>query len=105
MKRAPRTKAHRKTSHKIAPPSQLEQAPLGRVRISDWVRLCDAVQTGALEFIRINAGLNIRVSDVADHLGVTRRWVEKRFEQVLNRSVLALTRGMKMGVAPLIKVL
>jgi len=42
----------------------------------------------ALEYIRINAGLNIRVSDVANHCGVTQRWVEKRFALALARSVM-----------------
>lgn len=48
----------------------------------------DRLVIRALEYIRINAGLNIRVSDVAGHLGVTRRWVEKRFDLALGRSVL-----------------
>lgn len=41
----------------------------------------------ALEFIRINSGLNIRVSDVAEHLGVTPRWAEKSFKQAVGRSL------------------
>ena len=41
----------------------------------------------ALEHIRINAGLNIRVSDVAEHLGVTPRWAEKSCREALGRSL------------------
>jgi LacI family transcriptional regulator len=41
----------------------------------------------ALEFIRINAGLNLRVSDVAEHLGVSPRWAEERFKQALGHSL------------------
>lgn len=41
----------------------------------------------ALEFIRINSGLNLRVSDVAAHLGVTGRWAESRFKRALGRSL------------------
>ncbi len=48
----------------------------------------DRLVIRALEFIRINAGLNIRASDVAAHLGVTQRWVEKRFAHTLQRSVM-----------------
>jgi len=48
----------------------------------------DRLVIRALEFIRINAGLGIRASDVADHLGVTQRWVEKRFANTLQRSVM-----------------
>jgi LacI family transcriptional regulator len=64
--------------------------PSGVVRRASTERLhvTDRLVIRALEHIRINAGLNIRVSDVADHLGVTRRWVEKRFTETLGRSVL-----------------
>ncbi len=48
----------------------------------------DRLVIRALEYIRINAGLNIRVSDVADHAGVTPRWLEKRFAQSLGRSAM-----------------
>ena len=48
----------------------------------------DRLVIKALEFVRINSGLNIRVSDIACHLKVTQRWVEKRFAQTLGRSVM-----------------
>ena len=51
----------------------------------------------ALEFVRINAGLNIRVSDVADHVGVTPRWLEKRFECALDRSVINEIKRARMA--------
>jgi len=59
----------------------------------------------ALEFIRINAGLTIRVSDVADHLGVSPRWAENRFKQALGHSLhqaihearMATVRNMVTG--------
>lgn len=56
----------------------------------------DRLVIRALEYIRINAGLNIRVSDVASHLNVTRRWVEKRFEQSLSRSVMAEIQRVRL---------
>jgi len=42
----------------------------------------------ALEHIRIHAELNTRVSDLANHLGVARRWEEKRLEQTIKRSIM-----------------
>lgn len=56
----------------------------------------DRLVIRALEFIRINAGLNIRVSDVADHLGVTQRWMEKRFAHTLERSVMDEIQRVRM---------
>jgi len=63
---------------------------------TEVLHVTDRLVIRALEFIRINAGLNIRVSDVADHLGVTRRWVEIRFEQTLGRSVLDEIQRVRM---------
>jgi LacI family transcriptional regulator len=63
---------------------------------TEVLHVTDRLVIRALEHIRINAGLNIRVSDVADHLGVTRRWVEKRFEQTLKRSVMDEIQRVRM---------
>lgn len=63
---------------------------------SERLHVTDRLVIRALEYIRINAGLNVRVSDVADHLGVTRRWVEKRFEQTLQRSVMDEIQRVRM---------
>mgnify|MGYP003809469513 CR=1 FL=1 len=56
----------------------------------------DRLVIRALEFIRINAGLGIRASDVANHLGVTQRWVEKRFAQTMDRSVMEEIQRVRM---------
>lgn len=48
----------------------------------------DRLVIRALEFVRINAGLNIRASDVADNLGVSTRWMERRFSEALGHSVI-----------------
>jgi LacI family transcriptional regulator len=76
----------------------LAYGPSGVVQRASTQRLhvTDRLVIRALEHIRINAGLNIRVSDVADHLGVTRRWVEKRFDQTLQRSVLDEIQRVRM---------
>lgn len=60
------------------------------------IHVNDKLVIEALEFIRINAGLNIRVSDVADHVAVSPRWLEKRFECVLNRSVIDELKRVRM---------
>lgn len=60
------------------------------------VHVNDKLVIDALEFIRINAGLNIRVSEVADHIKVSPRWLEKRFECVLGRSVIDEIKAIRM---------
>jgi LacI family transcriptional regulator len=51
------------------------------------VQVSDRLIIQALEFIRVNAGLNIRVSDVATHLGITPRWAEQRFKEATGQSL------------------
>ena len=64
----------------------------------------DKLVIRALEFIRINAGLTIRVSDVAGHLGVTPRWAEMRFQQTLGHSILdAIQRTRMQTVCAMLK--
>ena len=60
------------------------------------IHVNDKLVIGALEFVRINAGLNIRVSDVADHIKVSPRWLEKRFECVLGRTVMDEIKRVRM---------
>ncbi len=42
----------------------------------------------ALAFIHLNKGLNIRVSDVAESVGLSPGWLEARFRQTLGTSVI-----------------
>ncbi len=56
---------------------------------SQRLQVKDRLVIKALEFIRINAGLNIRVSDVAGQAQVSERWLEKLFAQELGRSVVS----------------
>lgn len=60
------------------------------------LQVSDRIVIKALEYIRINAGLNIRVSDVADHVGVTSRWLEKRFSEELERTVIDEIQQLRM---------
>ncbi|MFA7173555.1 MAG: XylR family transcriptional regulator [Kiritimatiellia bacterium] len=54
---------------------------------TDALHVKDKLVVRALEFIRINNGLTIRVSDVAEHLGISSRWLEMRFSQTLGRTI------------------
>ena len=42
----------------------------------------------ALEFIRLNAGAGIRVSDVVHYMNVSRRYAERHFRSVFGHSIL-----------------
>ncbi len=60
------------------------------------IHVNDKLVIDALEFVRINAGLNIRVSDVSDQVQVSPRWLEKRFDCVLGRSVIDEIKRVRM---------
>ncbi len=64
-----------------APGEITERASTGDTQYSDNL----VIQ--ALEYIRVNAGLNIRVSDIARHLDVTPRWAENRFKEITGQSL------------------
>ncbi len=63
------------------------------------LQIADKRVIRALEFIRINSGLNIRVSDVAEHLGVTPRWAESRFKKELGHSLHGEIHRVRMTTA------
>jgi LacI family transcriptional regulator len=64
---------------------------------TDTLQVEDRLVIRALEFIRINGGLKVRVSDVAGALGVSGRWLERRFRAALGHSVLASIQRTRMG--------
>ncbi len=64
---------------------------------TEGARVSDRLVIRALEFIRINGGLMIRVSDVADHLGVTCRWAEIHFQQALGHSIHETIQRVRMS--------
>lgn len=66
---------------------------------TETVQISDALVARALEFIRINAGLNIRVSDVANHLGITPRWAESRFKESMGHSLHQEIHRVRMTTA------
>ena len=53
------------------------------------VQVADALVARALEFIRINAGITVKVDDLVRHLHASRRSLETRFKSVMGRTVYA----------------
>ncbi len=47
----------------------------------------DAIVADAIAFVRSNAGVPVRVSDVVDHVAVSRRTLERRFVAALGRNI------------------
>lgn len=74
----------------FSPQDVVARASTQRLQVNDRLVI------RALEFIRINAGLNIRVSDVANHVAVSTRWLEKRFAQTFGRSVMDEIQRVRM---------
>ena len=56
----------------------------------------DPVVLQAKEFIRINSGFSIRVSDVVKHLKLSKRTVELRFKSAIGHSVLEEIQKVRM---------
>lgn len=64
----------------------------GPVRVAERLsterfQFVDHLAVKAVEFIRINSGVGMNVSDVVRHLGVSRRLAEMRFRQAVGRSI------------------
>ncbi len=75
--------------------------PLGVVaRQSSDTNAVDHPQLSiALDFIRSNLGQGLRVSDLAEHLAVSRRWLEMQFQQHLGCSPRAMIRSQQVSLA------
>lgn len=54
---------------------------------TERLQFVDHLAVKAVEFIRINSGVGMKVSDVVRHLGVSRRLAEVRFRQAVGRSI------------------
>jgi LacI family transcriptional regulator len=66
----------------------LEPRALHPRRSTDASHVHDPVVAGAMRFIIDHAHKGIGVSDVATHLSITRRTLERRFREVLDRTVM-----------------
>jgi LacI family transcriptional regulator len=49
--------------------------------------ITDNLVAKAVDFINSNAGRQIQVRDVVEHVAISRREIEKRFKKCLNRSI------------------
>jgi len=54
---------------------------------TEKLQFTDRLAVKAVEFIRINAGIGMKVNDVVKHLKVSRRLAELRFRQAVGRSI------------------
>ena len=71
---------------------------------TETLQVGDKLVIRALAFIRINGGLTIRVSDVAERLNVSSRWGELHFRQTLGYSVHeAIQRARMATVCAMLK--
>ena len=56
---------------------------------TETVQIADALVTRTLEFIRINASVDVPVDELVRHLNTSRRTLETRFKAVMGRTVYA----------------
>lgn len=63
---------------------------------TESIHISDKDVVKAMEFIRINAGTNIQVADVARHLGVTRQWAERLFKRERGHSIKEEIQEVRM---------
>lgn len=75
--------------------------PLGIVtrQSTDTLAIRDRALVAAVSFIRENAAKPVQVNDVAQHAGVSRRGLERRFMQVLERTVAEEIRRVHFELA------
>jgi len=84
---------------KIPPTTLIPPVNIVTRRSTDTLALGDSALIKALSFIRDNAARPFRVSDVAHCAGVSRRVLERRFEQVLGRSPASEIRRVHLDRA------
>lgn len=76
----------------------IEIPPQGTVvrQSSDVFAVSDPTIAEALRFIRVRACDGASVSDLLEHLSVSRSWLERNFRKLLNRSPQAEIRGVQI---------
>ena len=57
-------------------------------RSTEVVFITNQIVIDALEYIRVNAGVHLQVSDISRHLNVSRRLLELYFKEMLNTTVI-----------------
>lgn len=64
---------------------------------TERLQFTDRLAVRAVEFIRLNAGIGMRVSDVVKHLNVSRRLAELRFRQAVGHSIHDELQGARLA--------
>lgn len=84
-----------------SPPSVLRLPPQGVVtrQSTDALSADDAVVAQAMRFISEHADVPIRVSDVVEHVGGSRRSLESRFRTTVGQSVLSAIQQAHIALA------
>lgn len=88
-------------TRKVRKPQTVTIDPIGVVtrRSSDIIAMEDAEVANALAFIHQSYGREITVDDVADHLAVSRRYLEVRFREETGRTILAEITRVRIASA------
>lgn len=63
---------------------------------TESIHVGNAAVIKMLEFIRINGGRDVRVADVARHLGTSRQWAQRIFKEELGRTVMDEIKQVRM---------
>jgi LacI family transcriptional regulator len=66
---------------------------------TDIVAVADTDVSAAVAFIRDHAAENIGVPEIVEKLGISRRMLERRFRQMLGRSVLQEIQRVRVSIA------
>ena len=64
---------------------------------TEKLQFSDRLAVKAVEFIRINAGIGMHVTDVVKHLNVSRRLAELRFRQAVGHSIHDELQNARLG--------
>jgi len=85
-------------SGETPPLEKVEIPPLGirERRSTDVIAVDDPHFANALRYIRQNAHRNLQVGDVLKQVPVSRRWLEQKFQQILNRTPADEIRRIKL---------
>lgn len=85
-----------------APDGALQIDPTGRVIVresSNTINLKDRDVHLAMQFIRERFAENLTVSDIADSVKVSRRWLERHFQKVMGHSPHAALKRVRLDAA------
>ena len=93
-----RERKTRKKNRFSLPPMKFTIQPTGVVsrRSTEFWAVKDECVIQALRFIHINASLPLTVDQVVNHLNVSRRTLEMRFQQHLRRSILSEINRLRL---------